>query len=157
VIDYGGDYCQYLPGEPIETFVTQGVLKALEPAALTLSLEATARLEHERQELDRLWQQRLERAAYESERAARHYRLVEPEHRLVARQLAKDWEDKLTAQRQLHEDYQRFLHTQSQALSHAQREAIKQLAQNIPALWQAPTTTVADRKEMIRQMSSGSL
>jgi DNA invertase Pin-like site-specific DNA recombinase len=152
VIDYGGDYCQYLPGEPIDTFVTQWVLKALEPAALTLSLEATARLEHERQELDRLWQQRLERAAYESERAARHYRLVEPEQRLVARQLAKDWEDKLTAQRQRQEDYQRFLHTQSQALSHAQREAIKQLAQNIPALWQAPTTTVADRKEMIRQI-----
>jgi hypothetical protein len=152
VIDYGGDYGPYLPGEPIATFVTQWVLKALEPAALTLSLEATARLEHECQELDRLWQQRLERAAYESERAARHYRLVEPEQRLVARQLAKDWEDKLTAQRQLQEDDQRFLHTQSQALSHAQREAIKQLAQNIPALWHAPTTTVADRKEMIRQI-----
>jgi len=78
VIDYGGDYCQYLSGEPIDTFVTQWVLKALEPAALTLSLEATARLEHERQEVERLWQQRLERAAYESERAARHDRLVEP-------------------------------------------------------------------------------
>ena len=46
MIDYGGDYCPYLPGEPIDTFVTQWVLKALEPAALTLSLEATARLEH---------------------------------------------------------------------------------------------------------------
>ena len=152
VIDYGGEYCQYLPGEPIDTFVTQWVLKALEPAALTLSLEATARLEHERQELDRLWQQRLERAAYESERAARHYRLVEPEHRLVARQLAKDWEDKLTAQRQLQEDYERFLHTQAQVLSRAEREAIEQLAQNIPALWHASTTPIADRKEMIRQI-----
>jgi hypothetical protein len=48
-----------------------------------------------------LWQQRLERAAYESERAAPHYRLVEPEPRLVARQLAKAWEDKLSTQRQL--------------------------------------------------------
>jgi DNA invertase Pin-like site-specific DNA recombinase len=152
VIDYGGDYCQYVAGEPIDTFVTQWVLKALEPAALTLSLEATARLEHERQELDQLWRQRLERAAYESERAARHYRLVEPEHRLVARQLAKDWEDKLAAQRQLQENYDRFLYTQSQALSQTEREAIEQLAQNIPALWHAPTTTVADRKEMIRQI-----
>jgi hypothetical protein len=94
----------------------------------------------------------LERAAYERERAARHYRLVEPEHRLVARQLAKDWEDKLTAQRQLQEDDQRFLHTQAQALSRAEREAIEQLAQNIPALWHASTTPIADRKEMIRQI-----
>jgi hypothetical protein len=35
--NYGGDYCQYLPGEPIDTFVSGWVLKALEPAALTLS------------------------------------------------------------------------------------------------------------------------
>jgi len=152
VIDYGGDYCQYLPGEPIDAFVTQWVLKALEPAALTLSLEATARREHERQELDWLWQQRLERAAYESERAARPSRLVEPEQRLVARQLAKDWEDKLTVQRPLQEAYQRFVHTQSHVLSQAEREVITQLAQHIPALWYAPTTTVADRKEMIRQI-----
>jgi hypothetical protein len=128
------------------------VLKALEPAALTRSLEATARLEHARQAGDRLGQQRLARAAYASERAARHDRLVEPEHRLVARQRAKDWEDQLTAQRQRPEDDQRLLHTPSQALSHAQREAITQLAQHMPALWQAPTTTVADRKAMIRQM-----
>ena len=94
----------------------------------------------------------MDRAAYERERAARHDRVVEPEPRVVARQLAKDGEDKLTAQRQLHEDDQRCLHTQSQALSQAQREAMKQLAQNIPALWQAPTTTVADRKAMIRQI-----
>ena len=94
----------------------------------------------------------MERAAYESERAARHYRLVEPEQRLVARQLAKDWEDKLTVQRPLQEESQRFLHTQSHVLSHAEREVITQLAQNIPALWYAPTTTVAARKEMIRQI-----
>jgi len=95
--DYGGDYCKYVAGEPIDAFVTQWVLKALEPAALSLSLEATTRLEHERQELDRLWQQRLERAGYESECAARHYCWVVSEHRLVARQLAKDWGEKLAA------------------------------------------------------------
>ena len=78
---YGGDYCHYLPGEPVDACVSQWVLTALAPAALTLSLEATARLEQERQDLDRLWHQRLERAAYEAERAARHYRLIEPEHR----------------------------------------------------------------------------
>lgn len=150
--NYGGEYCQYLPGEAIDAFVSHWVLRALEPAALTLSLEATARLEQERQELDQLWRQRLERAVYESERAARHYRLVEPEHRLVARQLAKEWEEKLTAQRQLQEDYQRFLQTQAHVLTRSEREAIEALAHNIPSLWQAPTTTVADRKEIVRQL-----
>ena len=128
------------------------MLTALEPAALTLSLEATTRLEQERQELDRLWQQRLERAAYESERAARHYRLVEPEHRLVARQLAKEWEDKLTAQRHLQEEYERFGQAQPRLLSAVARAAIAQLAYNMPSLWSAPTTTMAERTEMVRQI-----
>lgn len=151
-IDYGDDLCQYMPSEPIDAFVSQWVLKALEPAALTLSLEATARLEQERHALDQLWRQRVERAAYEAERAARHYRLVEPENRLVARQLAQDWEEKLTAQRQLQEDYQRFLHAQPQVLSPAERDAIQKLAHNIPALWHAPTTTMSERKEIVRQI-----
>jgi DNA invertase Pin-like site-specific DNA recombinase len=150
--NYGGDYCQYLPGEPVDAFVSQWVLTALEPTALTLSLEATTRLEQERQALDRLWQQRLERAAYESERAARHYRLVEPEHRLVARQLAKEWEDKRTAQRHLQEEYERVVQAQARPLSRTEREAIEQLAHNIPALWHAPTTTKAERKEIVRQI-----
>jgi DNA invertase Pin-like site-specific DNA recombinase len=150
--NYGGDYCQYLPGEPVDAFVRQWVLTALEPAALALSLEATAYLEQERRDLDRLWQQRLERAAYEAERAARHYRLIEPEPRLVARQLAKEWEAKLMVHRHLQEEYERFVQAQPQSLSAAEREAIAQLAHNVPALWHAPTTTMAERKEIVRQI-----
>jgi hypothetical protein len=140
------------PGEPVDAFVSQWVLTALEPAALALSLEATAHLEEERRALDQLWQQRLERAAYEAERAARHYRLIEPEHRLVARQLAKEWEDALLAHRHLQEEYARFVQAQPPLLSCAEREAIAQLAQNIPALWHAPTTTMTERKEIVRQI-----
>src|SRR5256885_14157371 len=83
------------------------VLLALEPAALELSLTATERVEQERAELDRLWQQRRERAAYEVERAARQYQTVEPEHRLVARTLERAWEEKPLAQQPLDEGYHR--------------------------------------------------
>src|SRR5215467_925036 len=98
------------------------VLAALEPAALELSLTATERLEQERAELDRLWQQRRERAAYEVERAARQYHAVEPEHRLVARTLERAWEEKLAAQQQGGEEYHRFLQQKPRLLSEAQRE-----------------------------------
>jgi Recombinase zinc beta ribbon domain len=150
--NYGGDSGQSLPGEPVDAFVSQWVLTALEPAALTLSLEATARLEQERQDLERLWHQRLERAAYAAERAARHYRFIEPAHRFVARQLAKEWEDQLMAHRLLQEEYERFVQTQPRSLSAAEREAIVHLAHNVPALWHAPTTTMAERQEIIRQI-----
>ena len=149
---YGEPKCQHLAGPCLDTFVSQQVLLALQPAALELSLTATERLEQERAELDRLWQQRRERAAYEVERAARQYHAVEPEHRLVARTLERAWEEKLLAQQQLEEEYHRFLQQKPRILSEDEREAIRRLAMDIPTLWSASTTTAADRKEIIRQV-----
>src|SRR3989441_13316227 len=79
------------------------------PAALELSLTATERVEQERAELDRIWQQRRERAAYEVERAARQYHAVEPEHRLVARALERPREEELAAPPTLAEEEHRVL------------------------------------------------
>jgi DNA invertase Pin-like site-specific DNA recombinase len=150
--DYAGSFCHYLPGAPLDKFVGEWVLRALEPAALELSLEASEHLEKEREELDGLWHKRLERASYEADRAGRHYRLLEPENRLVARQLAREWEEKLEALRKLEEDYRRFLTEQPRCLSAAERENIRQLAQDIPTLWHSPSTTMAERKEIVRQI-----
>ena len=149
---YGEPKCQHLAGPCLDTFVSQQVLAALEPAALELSLTVTERVEQERAELDRLWQQRQERAAYEAERAARQYHAVEPEHRLVARTLEHAWEEKLAAQQQLEEEYHRFVQHKPRILSDSEREAIRRLATDIPAIWAAPTTTDADRKEILRQV-----
>jgi len=149
---YGEPRCQHLAGPCLDAFVSQQVLAALEPAAIELSLSATERLEQERAEVDRLWQQRQERASYEVERAARQYQAVEPEHRLVARTLEHTWEEKLATQQQLVEEYHRFVQHKPRLLSEAEREAIRHLAIDIPALWAAPSTSDADRKEIIRQI-----
>lgn len=149
---YGEPRCQHLAGPCLDAFVSQQVLAALEPAALELSLTATERVEQERAELEKLWQHRRERAAYEVERAARQYHAVEPEHRLVARTLERAWEEKLVAQQQLEEEYHRFVQHKPRLLSETERVAIRRLATDIPALWAAPTTTPGDRKEIIRQV-----
>jgi hypothetical protein len=104
----------------------------------------------ERAELERIWQQRLERAAIAADRARRCYRLAEPENRLVVRQLEADWEAALAAQQRLQEDYDRFTRTRPQPLTPVQQQAIAALASDIEGLWAAPTTTDADRKQIIR-------
>jgi DNA invertase Pin-like site-specific DNA recombinase len=149
---YGEALCQHVAGPVLDAVVTQHVLAALEPAALELSLAASAQVEHERATLAQLWEHRRERAAYETERAARQYQAVEPENRLVARTLERAWEEKLQAQQALEEAYHRFLQQQPRILTNEERDAIRQLAADIPALWNAPTTTDADRKEIIRQV-----
>ncbi len=148
--DYGEALCQSIAGMALDEFVSGQVLAALQPAALELSLEAAKNLEREREDLARLWQQRLERAVYEADRAGRQYRLVEPENRLVARQLER--EGKLAVQKGIEQEQARFERSQPRLLAEEEREAIRRLAENIPALWAASATTDGERKEIIRQV-----
>jgi len=151
--DYGaGERCQALAGACVDAFVTSQVLAALAPAALEVSLRAAEQVLAERAELERIWQQRLERAAIAADRARRCYRLAEPENRLVVRQLEQDWEATLAAQQRLREDYDRFSRTRPRPLTGAQQQAIAALAGDLPGLWAAPTTTDADRKQIIRAL-----
>jgi DNA invertase Pin-like site-specific DNA recombinase len=152
MVDYGGAICQSLTGAPLDTWMSELVLAALEPAALEVSLEVAADVEAQRQRLHQHWAKRLERAGYEVERAARQYHAVEPENRLVARTLERQWEEALANEEQLKADYRRFLASQPVTLSASEREAIRHLASDLPALWYAETTTAADRQAIIRQL-----
>lgn len=119
---------------------------------MEISRKVAEEVEAERQQLHRHWQQRLERAQYPVERAARQYQAVEPEPRLVARTLERQWEEALAAAAALKADYDRFLTQQPVTLSAAERAAMRRLASDIPALWHASTTTAADRQAIIRQL-----
>ena len=134
----------------IDDLISQQVLRALEPAAIALSLKARVNIEQERQRLDKHWQQRRQRARYEVELAERRYQAVDPDNRLVAATLEHRWEQALSQQRQLQEEYDRFLLQVPVQLTDQEQARIAALASDIPALWDAPSTTNADRKEMIR-------
>jgi len=91
--------------------------------------------------LDDNWKQRLERARFEVGRAQRQYQAVEPENRLVVRELERQWEASLQTVQGLEQEYARFRQRHPSPLSDEQRELICSLAANLPALWRAPTTT----------------
>jgi len=145
-----GSTCCGLEAGAVDDLVAQQVLRALEPATLELSLKAIQDVHKERDRLHRHWKHRLERATYEAERAERQYRAVEPENRLVARSLERHWEEAMRNQRDLAEEYDRFLKEQPPHLSEDQRARILALSSDLPTLWNAPETTAADRKEIIR-------
>jgi DNA invertase Pin-like site-specific DNA recombinase len=145
-----GSTCCGLEAGAVDNLVAQQVLLALEPATLELSLKAIQDVHRERERLHRHWKQRLERATYEAGRAERQYQGVEPENRLVARSLERQWEEALRNQRDLSEEYDRFCKEQPPHLSEGQRARILALSGDLPSLWNAPETTAVDRKEIIR-------
>jgi DNA invertase Pin-like site-specific DNA recombinase len=149
-IDYGAPACQSLSSAGLEAFVEERLLQAVSPASLELSLAAAEEIEHERAQLDDHWRQRLARSHYEVEQARRQYAAVDPNHRLVARELERRWDEALRADEQLQAEYARFTRARPRRLSPQEREQIQSLAQDLPALWRADSTTPADRQMIAR-------
>ena len=100
--------------------------------------------------LEQHWQQRRERARYIVERARRQYDAVEPENRLVGRTLERAWEQTLAEQAQLEAEYERFRRERLQGPDITEMAVIRSLAQDLPAIWHAETTTQADRQTIVR-------
>ena len=151
-VDYGEPLCQSLAGGRLDALVSEQVLAALEPAALELSLQAAEDVELERARLHRHWKQQLERVRYDVERAARQYQVVEPENRLVARELESQWEQSLVKQRATEEEYARFELQQPSRLSADEAQSIRSLSADIPALWQASSTSPKDQQTIVRHL-----
>jgi len=150
-VNYGtGDRCQHIAGPALDDYVARQLLDTVAPAALEVSMAAAAHAEDERAVLGKLWRQRVERARYAADRARRQYQLADPENRLVTRQLEADWESALAEAGKLEADCQRFAEQNPAALTAAERDAIRVLAADLPRVWGAPTTTRADRKELLR-------
>lgn len=94
----------------------------------------------------------VERARYEATRAERRYRSVDPENRLVARGIEREWEQRLhdlaAAEAELeHEERRR-----PRSLTEEQRRALRALGSDVRRVWSAATTTDRDRKELLRTL-----
>jgi DNA invertase Pin-like site-specific DNA recombinase len=148
--DLAGKTCQFLRGDEIDQAVAHLFLAAMQPAHLQVSLATLAQFEERARAVDRQWQLRLERTRYEVELARRRYVAVEPENRLVARSLERDWNEQLTALDRLEREYAAHPTPRSLIVNSEERVQILALAQDVPLVWQAPTTTAAERKQLLR-------
>ena len=105
----------------------------------------------ERSALDENWRHRRERARTQATRLERQYQAAEPENRLVTRTLERRWEEALQEVRQLDEEYARFSpNAADRAVSRKEMDEIRNLASDLPVLWNASTTRPADRQRIIR-------
>lgn len=150
LVDFQSDRCQSLSGKRLDELVANKVLSVLQPAALEISLLAAEDFDKRQRELDDHWKQRLERAHIEADRARRQYQLVEPENRLVARELERQWDAALRESQALEQEYARYRQTQPTKLSDDQRAAVRSLAKNVPAVWHSSVVENSDRRRIVR-------
>jgi DNA invertase Pin-like site-specific DNA recombinase len=147
---YAAAQCQAFPRVHLDQAVRDLFLAAVQPARLETLLAALDRLEDERQTTERQWQLRLERARYAVRLAERQYDAIDPDNRLVARALETRWDQALRALQELERAYAAAQQTALAPLTAEEQQAVHQLADDLPALWDAPTTTAVDRKRLLR-------
>ena len=147
---YGGRQCQSISARPVDDRISELVLEAVSPSAIDVSLQVAEDIELERQQAHQGWKQRLERADYDIMLARRRYEAVDPDNRLVARTLEKDWEAALARKQTLADDHQRTLSRRPERLTEEEKDLIRGLAENVPALWQSASTTARERQSIVR-------
>jgi DNA invertase Pin-like site-specific DNA recombinase len=152
---YGGERtCQSIGGLRLEQAVLAALFKVLEPASLEATAKALAEAEDHYQRNLAVFGLAVERARYEADRARRQYDAVEPENRLVARTIERDWEDKLAAVRQAENDLHAQQARKPAALTGEELAWITSAGADIRAVFDAPTTTAVERKQLIRAVIS---
>ena len=152
LVENRGKWCLRIGGTQIDQAVAGALLAALTPAGVKAAVQAAEALEQDHDAALKQWRLQVERAKYQADRAERRYRQVEPEHRLVARGLERDWEQALTELGKAEAELALREQQQPRALTEHERERLLTLGTDLGRVWSAPTTTDRDRKQLLRTL-----
>ena len=148
---YAGEHvCQSIGGIRLENRILDEMFDVLAPAALTATAQALAEADANYRRDLAVFELAVERARYAADRALRQFDNVEPENRLVARTLEANLEAKLAAVRAAENDLATQRARRPIALTDQELAWIATAGADIRAIFDAPTTTVRERKQLIR-------
>ena len=140
--------CMSFGGSRIDAAIGNELLRVVEP----LAIEAARQAEH--MQMDTLNEQRriveleLQQAQYEATLAERRYAACDPDNRLIAAQLEKNWEAALRRVQAC----QTRLETAGAPMAEAASPDFVKLAENLQAAWNAPGVTMRMRQQLVRAL-----
>jgi len=149
-----GMRCLRVGAHRIDTAVAAAFLETVAPAGIEAALQAEQAIDAGHDAVLAHWQIQVERARYEVDRAERRYRAVEPENRLVARSLEREWEHRLSDLAVAEVELARQKAGRATPLSVEQRAWLKAMGKDLHLVWSAASTTDRDRKELLQALLS---
>jgi len=141
--------CISFGGFRVDQAVTEYLFEVLSPIGLEASVSAIKKINNESGTVRRQRELELEQARYEALRAKRQYNEVDPDNRLVAATLEKDWNDALIKVLKLEEEISSLSET-SPPLSAEEEAEIRELSQDLPRVWNHPSSSLELKKRIIR-------
>ena len=142
--------CQSMTSRAVDAGIVQAFLEAVSPESVPIAMRVLDQIEQDLAGQRRQRALQLEQARYDARLAQRQYERVDPDHRLVASELERRWNEKLERVAQLEQAHAKAEADAQWDLTSEERAAISTLSQDLPAIWAAPTTTNQDRKQLLR-------
>jgi len=152
IVNGRGMFCLRVGGVRIDEAVAHAFLDAISPSGIEAALLTEKNIEADHEAAMAQWRLQVERARYKTERSERRYRSVEPENRLVARTLETEWESRLSELAAAEAELARRQHQHPGPVTEEQRTRIRTLGADLRRVWEAPTTTDRDRKELLQAL-----
>jgi DNA invertase Pin-like site-specific DNA recombinase len=142
--------CQSMTAHLVDAVVTQAFLEAVSPLGMEVAVAVLDQAEQQLAAQRRQAELQLEQARYEARLAQRKYDAVDPDNRLVAGELERRWNERLTRVAELEQAYAKAEQEARWTLTPEERTATETLSQDLAAIWHAETTTSAERKQLLR-------
>jgi excisionase family DNA binding protein len=144
----GWPRCMTFGGPRVDAAVARELLQAVEPLAIEAAFEAE-RMHRKRQDDQRqILDLELRQARYEANLAERRYAACDPDNRLIAAQLEKNWEIALRRVR----DLEARQPAGSSSAIEVDPSAFANMAENLSAAWNAPDVTMRARQQLLRTL-----
>ena len=145
---FGLPRCFTFGGLRVDAAIARELLRAVEPMAIEAAVEAERGYMERRGEQQRIVELELQQARYEASLAERRYAACDPDNRLIAAQLEKNWE---TALRRVEACQARLKETQAPDPAVVAPD-FTGLAADLDAAWNAPGVTMRTRQRLLRAL-----
>jgi len=141
--------CFSFAARKVDEAIVAQVLQVLKPAGVMAALDALESFSVEHDETRRQMQLAVEKARYETDRARRQYDAVEPENRLVVKELERRWNEAISNLQNL-ENRLEQLETRNAVISIDERDELMKLGQDLDTVWNHPKTSTKLKKRILR-------
>lgn len=143
--------CFSTSARKLEAAIVQELLKTIQPAAITAAMDAEKKLAAECSERQKHIELALEQAHYEADRRRRQFEAVEPENRPVIREVQALWKQALAKVEELEQERQQEK-ANYQPFDESKRQQLYELANDLPRLWNLPSTDNRSKTLIIRTL-----
>jgi DNA invertase Pin-like site-specific DNA recombinase len=143
--------CVGVGGVRVDRAVAEQLMAAIAPHALDAAMAASELTSNQSAERLQAVRKELEDARYGARLAQRRYEAVDPDRRLVARELERRWEEALKSVREL-EDKVDAISSEIASIPAVDRERLFALARDLPRVWNATGDDNRAKQRIVRAL-----